>query len=219
MVRTRVSAARGFGIALAGMVFAAGGLAPTSAHAGKALTRLSAEATGIDGTVTDVPPTASPSTPASFVVLYSNSVKVPANVAADPPDNVIYVTIVGTAFSGGNGFALNCQVDGANCLAGTGTAGTGSVAAIPAGWIIPLGNEFSGGSGFGDTGFSYQWCAAISKSKKNVHSVVINAASAFGGSDAFIEAVQVFVDSNRINTRDGNVCGTYPTPNSISSPD
>jgi hypothetical protein len=169
--------------------------------------------------VTDVPPTASPSTPASFVVLYSNSVKVPANVTADPPDNVIYVTIVGTAFSDGNGFALNCQVDGANCLAGTGTAGPGAVAAIPAGWIIPLGNEFIGGSGFGDTGFSYQWCAAISKAKKNVHSVVINAASAFGSSDAFIEAVQVFVDSNRINTRDANVCGTYPTPNSVSSPD
>jgi hypothetical protein len=215
MVRTRVSAARGFGIALAGMVFAAGGLAPTSAHAGPArrLARLSAKVTGIDGMVSDIPGTATPDgsgTP--LVPLDSNTLRVPP----ESGDNVMYITIVGTAFSSGNGFALNCQLDGVNCLAGDGTQGDGSVLAIPTGWIIPLGNEFSNGPGFGDTGFSYQWCVPIEKKPKD-HSVLINAGSAFGG-ETFLEAVQVFVDSNRISNSSDR-CATYATPNGVVSGD
>ena len=187
-----------------------------NAHAGKQLTRESAEVTGIDGKVILVPETADPATFASTIQIYNNTVTTPG------ADNVIYVSIVGTAFSEGNGIAMNCQVDGVNCLAGEGTAGGGSVDVIPPGWIIPLGTEFGTGNGYGDTGFSYHWCAPIVKSKKNAHVVTINLASAFGVDDAFVEAVQVFVDSNKINGKqvgDLNVCGSYPTPNGTDSPD
>ena len=43
-----------------------------------------------------------------------------------------------------DGIALNYKIDGVNCVPGVGTAGTGSVADIPAGWVIELGDEFGG---------------------------------------------------------------------------
>lgn len=54
-----------------------------------------------------------------------------------------------------DGIALNCKIDGANCVPGVGTAGTGSVADIPAGWVIALGDEFGGYGDLSDTGLSF----------------------------------------------------------------
>jgi hypothetical protein len=96
----------------------------------------------------------------------------------------------------------------------------------PAGWVIPLGNEFAGGSAFGATGLGYQWCAPLSKTKGGFHSIVLNAASAFGfpfvpavrpDQNEWLEAVVVFVDVNGIGGH--NACGTYDTPNPVNSPD
>lgn len=184
---------------------------PTSAIAG-GITRLSAMYTAIDGNVIAFSNTATPASGA--IQIYNNSLKAPAS------NNVMYVTIQASELGEGQGIALNCQVDGKNCLNGTGTAGTGSVAAIPAGWVIPLGNEFAGGSIHGATGLGYQWCAPLGKTKGGIHTVVINAAPAFGGFE-WMEAVSVFVDVSNIATNGGaaNACGTYPTPSSGTSPD
>jgi hypothetical protein len=214
---------RGVTVFLAAMGLCAGLVAtPTVASAGKALARLSAMSTAVDGTAIllpfDQPAVNSPAPPAApgGIQIYSNTV-----TAAG--DNVLYVTISATGLTDGDddGIALNCQVDGVPCV-NEGTPGGGTVASIPAGWVIPLGNEFTGsGQVLGDTGFSFQFCAPISKTKKNLHTVTLNAASAFGYGDAYLEAVHVYVDGNKIKgkTNTEDACGTYATPNSSTSPD
>jgi hypothetical protein len=186
--------------------------APGITHAGPALTRLSAETTAIDGKVILLPQTTPPS--AGGIQIYNNTLKVPGG------NNIMYVTFAASGLGSG-GIALNCQVDGANCLNGTGTAGTGSVASIPTGWVIPLGNEFDGDTFFGATGLGFQWCIPLTKTKGGSHSIALNAASAFGssGQDEWLEAVSVFVDVNSIKAGTTNACGTYPTPNPVDSPD
>lgn len=185
---------------------------PRLANAGNALIRLSAETTASDGKVILLPLAKTPAT--GGIEIYNNSLKVPNG------NNVMYITFSATGLGNGGGIALNCQVDGANCFNGTGAAGTGSVASIPKGWVIPLGNEYDGDTAFGATGLGYQFCIPLSKTKNNTHSIVLNAASAFGFStqDEWLEAVSVFVDVNGV-TGGTNACGTYPTPNSTDSPD
>jgi hypothetical protein len=75
--------------------------------------------------------------------------------------NVMFVSIFATGITDcdDDGIALNCKIDGANCVPGVGTAGTGSVADIPAGWVIALGDEFGGYGDLGDTGLSFRFCA------------------------------------------------------------
>src|SRR5712692_2872438 len=75
--------------------------------------------------------------------------------------NVMFVSIFATGITDceDDGIALNCKIDGANCVPGVGTAGTGSVADIPAGWVIALGDEFCGYGDLGDTGLSFRFCA------------------------------------------------------------
>jgi hypothetical protein len=190
---------------------------PRLAHAGNALIRLSALTTAFDGKVILLPKAKTPVT--GGIEVYGNSLKVPGG------NNVMYITFSGTGFGVGGGVALNCQVDGVNCIDGIGAAGTGNVRFIPTGWVIPLGDELvdtlSGGAEFpfGATGLGYHWCTPLSKTKNNVHSIVLNAASAFGGKteDEFLEAVVVFVDVNGIGGH--NACGTYDTPNPVNSPD
>jgi hypothetical protein len=182
---------------------------PAAAHAGKALKRLSASVTAIDGKAILLPYTSIPGA-ADNVAVYQQTLKIPGGT------NVVYVTLSGTGLSDGDddGIALNCQVDGVNCLNGEGTPGTGSVSAIPPGWVIPLGSEYNG-YGFGLTGITYQWCAPITK---GTHTITIYGASAFGYYDEYLEAVHVFVDANKVGS-DGSACGSYATPNAVDSPD
>jgi hypothetical protein len=188
---------------------------PTGALAGAGLTRLSAQYTAVDGNVIGIPSTATPA--GGPEQIYSNTLKVPNG------NNVMYVTIQASGFTDiGGDIALNCQVDGTNCLNGTGTAGSGSVSSIPTGWVIPLGNEFGNGISLGATGLGYQWCIPLSKTKQGMHSVVINAGNAFGFANAWMEGVSVFVDVNNVQTSKSgtsNACGVYATPFSTTSPD
>jgi hypothetical protein len=190
-------------------VLALGLTLPAAAHAGKALKRLSASVTAIDGNAILLPYTSTPGA-VDNVAVFQQTLKIPSGT------NVVYVTISGTGISdeSDDGTALNCQVDGVNCLNGEGTPGPGSVAAIPPGWVIPLGSEYWN-TGVGLTGFNYQWCAPITK---GTHTITIYGASAFGYGDQYLEAVQVFVDANKIGSG-GSACGTYSTPNPSLSPD
>ncbi len=183
------------------------------AHAtgGKKVARFSAMYTAIDGSVILLPSTSTPAS--SPIEIYNNTIKIP-----NRSYNVVYVTIHASAFGFGQGIALNCQVDGIDCLNGTGTAGPGSVAAIPPGWVIPLGSEFTGSSGFGATGLSYEWCAPLSKTNKAMHTITINAADAFGTGDDWMEAVGVYIDANKVK-EGADACSTYATPNPDTSPD
>src|SRR5712692_6794654 len=82
--------------------------------------------------------------------------------------NVMFVSIFATGITDceDDGIALNCKIDGANCVPGVGTAGTGSVADIPAGWVIAQGDEFCGYGDLGDTGLSFRFCAPHPRSSK-----------------------------------------------------
>src|SRR5512135_2588548 len=94
-------------LAFAGMLMAL----PSGALAGNSLTRLSAQYTAVDGNVIGIPTTATPA--GGPEQIYSNSLKVPNG------NNVMYVTIQASGFSDAGGdIALNCQVDGVNCLNG-----------------------------------------------------------------------------------------------------
>lgn len=190
--------------------------APRAAHAGKQLTRLSAEVTAIDGHAILLPSGVKPKD-AGVIEIYSNEGQIPAS------DTVVYVTISGEGLTDciGEGIALLCQVDGANCVAGDATPGSGLVSQIPSGWVIPLGNEFDGDEELGLTGVNFQWCKQIEKTKKNKHTVKIFAASAFGKCNTFLEGVHIYVDTNQIKTtgNGANACGTIPTPNPVTSPD
>ena len=211
----RAGTKRGWGVSLLVLAGLCGGLmvAPISAHAGKALTRLSAEITATDGKAIKLPATVEPSDGGTLI--YSNSGKIPAS------DTVVYVTISGEGITTctNEGIALLCQVDGANCVPGNATPGPGSVMDIPSGWVIPLGDEFGEYGDLGLTGVNFQWCKQIEKTKKNVHSVKIFASSAFGHCNVFLEGVHIYVDTNQISTKDANACGTIPTPSSADSPD
>jgi hypothetical protein len=209
--------------ALAALVLCAGLVAtPTVASAGKALARLSAMNTAIDGNAILLPSSspavnspAPPNTPGG-IQIYSNTLKMPS-------DNVVYVTVSATGItdSSCDGIALNCQIDGVPCLNGNGTPGSGTVVGIPAGWVIPLGDEFDCLGDLGDTGFQFQFCAPLPKVKNDMHTVSLYAASAFGDGDAYLEAVHVYVDANKIKGKNNaqDACGTYATPNSATSPD
>jgi hypothetical protein len=203
-------------------VLALGLTFPAVAHAGKALARLSAMNTAIDGKAIYLPlgspalnSPAPPNAPGG-IQIYSNTL----NAAGD---NVIYVTISATGLTDNicDGIALNCQVDGVPCVNGNGVPGTGTVAGIPNGWVIPLGDEFDCTGDLGDTGVNFQFCAPLGKTKGNVHTITLNAASAFGYGDAYLEAVHVYVDGNKISGKNNsqNACGTYSTPNPTTSPD
>ena len=168
------------------------------------MSRLSAQNTAIDGTAILLPSGVDPGD-AGQITIYSNTVKVPKR------DNTVYVTVSGEAIGFCDGVALNCQVDGTDCLQGNGTPGTG----IPNGWVVPQGDEFDGDSDFGLTGLNFQWCAPTTKGS---HSITINAATEFGDCNTFIEALHVYVDSNRIESG-ADRCGTYATPNPGTSPD
>ena len=172
------------------------------------MSRLSAQNTAIDGKAILLPSGVVPGDPGQ-ITIYSNTVKVPKR------DNTVYVTVSGEGLGTCDGIALNCQVDGVNCLQGTGTPGSGSVLAIPSGWVIPLGNEFAGGGDFGLTGLNFQFCAPTTKGN---HTITLNAASSFGDCDTFIEGLHVYVDSNHIFSAPDQ-CASYPTPNSADSPD
>jgi len=216
----RAGSVRGWGVSLLVLAGLCGGLivAPISAHAGKALTRLSAEITAVDGNAIKLPSTTEPSD--GGILIYSNEGKAPAG------DTVVYVTISGEGLTTctNDGIALLCQVDGVNCVPGNATPGASvlaNVADIPAGWVIPLGDEFGDLGDLGLTGVNFQWCAPIEKTKKNKHTVKIFASSAFGFCNAFLEGVHIYVDTNQISTKDNgaNACGTIPTPNPATSPD
>lgn len=204
------------GIALGSAGLLALGLSfPAAAHAGKALARLSAVQTGVDGNAILLPSSnpaydspAPPNTPGG-IEIYNNTLKMPG-------DNVAYLTISATGIVDDNcdAIALNCQIDGVPCLQGNGLQGGGSVAHIPAGWVIPLGDEYGCSGELGATGVQFQFCAPLSKTKGNMHTLSLYAASAFGSGDAYLEAVHVFVDANKIKGKNNfNACGTYPSPN------
>jgi hypothetical protein len=214
---------RSLSIVLAALMLCAGLVGtPTVASAGKALARLSAMNTAIDGKAIYLPSTSpalnSPAPPAApgGIQFYSNTLKAPG-------DNVIYVTVSATGLNQDtcDGIALNCQVDGVPCVNGNGVPGSGTVAGIPNGWVIPLGDEYDCLGELGDTGFQFQFCAPLSKTKGNLHTITLNAASAFGYGDAYLEAVHVYVDANKITGKGNaqNACGTYATPNAADSPD
>ena len=181
---------------------------PINAMAGSELTRLSAKITATDGKAILLPINVDPGD-AGQITIYSNSVKVSKG------DNTVYVTVSGEGLGTCDGIAVLCQVDGTNCLKGTGTPGTGNVANIPAGWVIPLGDEFDGDSNFGLTGLNFQFCAPITKGS---HTIKLIAATAFGDCNTFIEGLHVYVDANNIKNA-ADACATYPTPNSATSPD
>lgn len=73
-----------------------------------------------------------------------------------------------------------------------------------------------------DTGLSFRFCAPI-KSEKSKHEVVLNASSAFGFCNSFMEAVHIYVEASKIRSGEkgspNNACGTYTTPNPTTSPD
>ena len=212
----RAGSRRAWGVSLLVLAGLCGGLivAPIGAHAGKQLTRLSAKITASDGNAILLPAGVDPDDP-GVIQIYSNSGNIPAG------DNVLYVTISaeGLTDCSGNGIALLCQVDGANCVPGNATPGPGSVTDIPSGWVIPLGNEFGGDDDLGLTGVNFQWCAKIGKKPQNIHSIKIFGATAFGETcDTFLEGVHVYLDSNRIPSAP-NACSTYTTPNPDTSPD
>jgi hypothetical protein len=209
----RAGSRRAWGVSVLVLAGLCGGLivAPIGAHAFKQLTRVSARNTAIDGKAILLPSGVDPGD-AGQIQIYSNSGATPAG------DNVLYVTISGEGLGTCNGIALLCQVDGVNCLTGTGTPGPGSVSAIPSGWVIPLGDEFDGNASFGLTGVNFQWCAKLAKKPQNIHSIKIFGATAFGGCDTFLEGVHVYVDTNKIPSA-SNACSTYTTPNPALSPD
>lgn len=187
-------------------------LAPISAHAGKFLTRLSAENTAIAAKLVDFKaielPSGTSTTVGTPVEVYSNSGSIPAN------DNIVYVTISGQGLGFCDGIALLCQVDGANCIKGFANNVTAT------GWVVPLGDEFHFDDDFGLSGVNFQWCATVKKTKGNIHTIKILGATEFGDCDTFLEGVHVYVDTNAIPTKAGiNACGTYVTPNPDTSPD
>jgi hypothetical protein len=172
------------------------------------MSRLSAQNTAIDGTAILLPSGVAPGDPGQ-ITIYTNTLTLPKR------DNTLYITVSGEGLGSCDGIALNCQVDGTNCLSGTGTPGIGNVIAIPSGWVIPLGNEFAGGGSFGLTGLNFQFCAPTTQGS---HTITLNAASSFGDCDTFIEGLHVYVDSNHIADA-ADRCASYPTPNSAGSPD
>lgn len=175
------------------------------------LQRLSSMYTATDQAI--LLPSSAPATGASpGVKIYNQRIIVPRDV------NMMYVTIEGTAlYSSSDDLALLCQVDGNNCLVGSGSQGDGSVSSIPTGWVLPLGNEYSGydNSPISPSGFKRSWCVPV---KPGPRTVTITGASAFGDADFYLEAVQVDIDVNGIHNP-SQACGSYPTPNPTSSPD
>jgi hypothetical protein len=171
-------------------------------EADRELSRLSAQNTAIDGTAILLPSGVEPGDP-GVITIYSNTVTIPKR------DNTVYVTISGNGLGFCDGIAVNCKVDGTDCLPGS--AGT----VVPSGWVVPLGDEFGSDGDFGLSGLNYTFCAPITKGS---HTITLNAATEFGDCATFIEALHVYVDSNRI-TSTPDACGTYANPNSIASPD
>jgi hypothetical protein len=172
------------------------------------MSRLSAQYTAVDGNAILLPSGTIPGD-AGQIEIYSNTLTVPKR------DNTLYVSVFGEGLGTCDGFAFLCQVDGVNCVQGNALPGPGLVAAIPPGWVIPLGNEFESGDDFGLTGFSFQFCAPTTQGS---HSIAIHAASSFGSCDTFIEGLHVYVDSNHISDA-ADRCATYATPNPATSPD
>jgi hypothetical protein len=209
----RAGSSRGWGVSLLALAGLCGGLivAPIGAHAGKQLTRVSAENTAIDGKAILLP-SGTDTFSVSPTQIYSNSGAIPAG------DNVVYVTMSSNGLGLCDGIALLCQVDGVNCITGKANNVTNT------GWVVPAGDEFDfvfdGDRRFGLTGVNFQWCAKVSKTNKNIHSIKIFGATQFGDCNTYLEGVHVYIDTNRIPTQAGiNVCGSYPTPNSVTSPD
>jgi hypothetical protein len=166
------------------------------------ISRLSAQNTAIDGTAILLPSGVDPGD-AGVITIYSNTITIP------PRDNTVYVTLSGNGLGFCDGIAVNCQVDGTNCLPGS--AGT----VLPTGWVVPLGDEFGSDGDFGLSGLNYTFCAPITKGS---HTITLNAATEFGDCNTYIEALHVYVDSNRI-APGVDQCGTYANPNPIASPD
>jgi hypothetical protein len=177
---------------------------PTAANAGQALTRLSAQNTAIEGKAILLPNGVDPGD-AGVIPIYSNSLKVPVG------NNTVYVTVSANGLGLCDGIAINCQVDGADCLTGNGAPGTG----LPNGWVVPLGDEFGGDGNFGLSGMNFQFCAPITK---GTHQITLNAATEFGDCNTYIEALHVYVDVNKIPDS-ANACTTYTNPNPVDSPD
>jgi hypothetical protein len=183
-------------------VLALGLTLPAAAHAGN-LKRLSAMTTAMDGNAILLPSGVEPGD-AGVIEVYSNTVKVPGG------QNVLYVTISANGLGDCDGIALQCLVDGENCLQGTTDPDI-----LPPGWVVPLGNEYDGDSFFGLSGVNYQFCTPINKGN---HNVQIFGATEFGDCNTYLEAVHVFVDSSKIKGSE-NACGSYATPNPVNSPD
>jgi hypothetical protein len=201
---------KGFGVVAGALgLFAAGFMVPGNAHAGKALTRLAASVTANDGNAIDLPPVTPAAGPTN---VYTASLKVP------PGNNVAYVTVSGTGLGGCDGIAINCQIDGVNCFTGIGATGFPTTSGdVPAGWVVPNGNEFGTDSTYGLNALNYTFCAPITK---GTHVFTVNAATELGDCDTFIEALSTYVDVNKIaTTTPVNVCGSYATPNPVVSPD
>jgi hypothetical protein len=219
----RAGSRRGWGVSLLVLAGLCGGLiiAPISAHAGKFLTRLSAESTAINTTglqkAIKMPSGVRPSD-AGVIQICSNSGTTPAN------DNIMYVTISGEALGRCDGIALLCQVDGKNCVPGNATPGFPNTSGIvPNGWVVPQGQEFNEADEndrFGLTGVNFQWCTKIAKIKGNKHTIKIFGATERGDCNTYLEGVYVYIDTNSIPKGAGiNACGSYPNPNPVDSPD
>jgi hypothetical protein len=142
---------------------------------------------------------------AGVIQLYSNTVKVPSG------SNVLYVTISGNGLGDCDGIAIQCLVDGVNCLQGNTDPDI-----LPDGWVVPLGDEYGSDSDFGLSGLNYQFCTPI---RKGNHTIQLFGATEFGDCNTYIEALHVFVDSSKIGGNAENACGSYPTPNPVDSPD
>ncbi len=222
----RAGSRRGWGVSLLVLAGLCGGLilAPISAHAGKFLTRLSAESTAINvkDPVTGILPQKAILLPSGVepkdpgvIQIYSNSGSTPAN------DNIMYVTISGEGLGYCDGIALLCQVDGANCVLGNATPGFPNTSGdVPNGWVVPQGREFDGDNRWGLTGVNFQWCTKIKKTEKNIHTIKIFGATELGDCNTYLEGVHVYIDTNAIPAKAGiNACGSYATPNPVDSPD
>jgi len=195
--------------------------APTRAQPplpGQNLKRVGSNFTAFDGNQIDVNMDASE----GGVQIYDQTVKTQAGV------NALYVTLQATTFlwsaGSGNsanvGLAVNCVVDGAACNTGFGADQDNDY--LPSGWIEVAGNSFSE-----DTAtwmpVSYTWCTPIAKTKNNLHIVQLFAGvdedEGPAGAEQLVQTVSVNVDSNRFNsanTKLGNACASYPTPNPTS---
>jgi hypothetical protein len=142
--------------------------------------------------------------------LFTNTSADPVNfyrntVTTAGSTNFLIVTLSAVGDThGNNAEEVQCVVDGSPCETGN----IGSDHASGAGWVVLHRDERDEH----DNTVRYTWCAPITKTDKNQHSVKLNLANLANGlsaHDVFLEQINVFVEGVHVSPREEDqACST-----------